>query len=199
MGIRVAYGNRNNIGAAISSGVVPKDSIIITKDDDYSAELFFYDVETKLKHIVAKTKFGSVEDALLYAISNSVSGNVVTVLEDGKYRAYVVQPDGGLEPIDTGLIAPDGTNLLDRVIHLEKYSHAHGNKTLLDSLTKEQIDRWDALAEAFGGEVEGLTLVKSSSEANSITVTDEKTMEVNEVSLSKIVQSEGEELVINGG
>lgn len=40
MGVRVAYGKKSKITSAIASGVIPKDSLIITSDypacrDDY--------------------------------------------------------------------------------------------------------------------------------------------------------------------
>lgn len=42
MGVRVAYGKKSKITSAIASGVIPKDSLIITSDAEES-ELFFYD------------------------------------------------------------------------------------------------------------------------------------------------------------
>ena len=42
MGVRVAYGKKGRISAAIASGTIPRDSLIITSDSKES-ELYFYD------------------------------------------------------------------------------------------------------------------------------------------------------------
>ena len=40
MGVRVAYGKKGRISAAIASGTIPKDSLIITSDSKESDILF---------------------------------------------------------------------------------------------------------------------------------------------------------------
>lgn len=103
MAVRVSYGAKASVAAAIQSGIIPKDSIIITKlDDSGSSELMFYDKDAVLAHIVSKTKFGSVTEAVAYAKANSQVGGIVTILEGGKYTAYVVQPDFTLVPFGAG-------------------------------------------------------------------------------------------------
>ena len=103
MGVRVAYGKRDHVTAAINNGVIPIDSIIIAKDDDHSAGLMFYDKSSNLIHIVAKTKFASMEEAFDYAAVKGGVGTVVTALDGDKYSAYIVQPGGELEPIGGGV------------------------------------------------------------------------------------------------
>ena len=44
-----------------------------------------------------------------------------------------------------------------------------------------------------------LGLVKSSAAQNKIAVTSDGTMEVNSLNVNKLVQTDGEELVLNGG
>lgn len=103
MAVRVSYGNKASVAAAIQSGIIPKDSIIITKlDASGSSELMFYDKDAVLAHIVSKTKFGSVTEAVAYAKANSQVGGIVTILENGRYTAYVVQADFSLAPFGVG-------------------------------------------------------------------------------------------------
>lgn len=110
MAIRVAYGEKDGVSAAIESGVIPQDSIIITKPDDSdSSELMFYDKASVLAHIVAKTKFDSTDEAIEYAMANSRIGGVITILQGGKYTAYMVQADFSLTPIGAGDV-PVATN-----------------------------------------------------------------------------------------
>lgn len=196
MGIRAAYGPRNSIQTAINNGIIPIDSIIITSDDPRNAELMFYDDKTTLKHIVAKTKFDSTDEALQYAAATSCSGNVVTVLESGKYRAYVVQDDNTLSPIGTGSIAPEYESLLKRIEKVEESQHTHENKDLLDSLTPEMIETWNN-ALTPGGDT--LSLVKGTTSENGISISEDGTMTVNEVSITKIVQSPDDELILSCG
>ena len=196
MGIRVAYGPRNNIKAAIANGIVPVDSIIITSDEQNTAELMFYDDKTTLKHIVSKTKFDSVDDAMRYAAENSCSGNIVTVLESGKYQAFIVQPDNTLSPVGSGSIIPETESLLRRIEVLEKGSHTHDNKEFLDSLTPELIETWK---NALKPSNDNLSLVKGSNEANGVSIAEDGTMVINEVNITKIVQSPDEELIFACG
>lgn len=196
MGIRVAYGPRNNIKAAIANGIVPVDSIIITSDEQNTAELMFYDDKTKLKHIVSKTKFGSVDAAMQYAAENSCAGNIITILDGGKYQAFIVQPDNTLSPVGSGSILPESESLLSRIEKLEDNSHSHDNKELLDSLTPEMIETWN---NALTPGNDTLSLVKGSSAENGVSIAEDGTMVINEVSITKIVQSPEEELIFSCG
>lgn len=55
MGVRVAYGKKGRISAAIASGTIPKDSLIITSDSKES-ELYFYDANGEMKNISGATR-----------------------------------------------------------------------------------------------------------------------------------------------
>lgn len=103
---------------------------------------------------------------------------------------------------------------------LSDKAHEHANKTVLDSITAEKINNWDAAqtnileAVSIGGvdapisekkvdipvaTAEKLGVVKSSSAKDQIAVSADGIMSINTVSLSKIVQAANETLVINGG
>lgn len=93
---KVAYGSRDNIKAAISSGVIPAGSIILTND---SEEIFFYDLEKNLKHYEEKYKFTSKEEAQSWIDKYDCSGQILSVQENNKCNIYVVGYDNKLNLI----------------------------------------------------------------------------------------------------
>lgn len=113
MGVRVAYGQRKNVSAAIASGVIPNETIIITKDDSDS-ELLFYDANSNLRTIAERTRFDTLEEAEAWAKQYPCVGFVFSVkTETGERRLYSVNDDSTLSPADNELdenfiIAIDG-------------------------------------------------------------------------------------------
>lgn len=88
MGIRVAYGKKENIQAAILSGAIPKDSIIFTSDHEDTTEIFFYDAFGSLKSATIEANTGT-ED--LSALAEQVAA-----LEEEKLdRSEVSEVDSG--------------------------------------------------------------------------------------------------------
>lgn len=106
------------------------------------------------------------------------------------------------------------------VNELSGKAHEHANKTVLDSITTEKINNWDAAqvnileAISIGGidapisdkkvdipvaTAEKLGVVKGSSAKDQIAVDADGIMSINTVSLSKVVQAADEVLIINGG
>lgn len=106
------------------------------------------------------------------------------------------------------------------VNELSGKAHKHANKTVLDSITTEKINNWDAAqvnileAISIGGidapisdkkvdipvaTAEKLGVVKGSSAKDQIAVDADGIMSINTVSLSKVVQAADEVLIINGG
>jgi len=198
MGVNIAYGKSEKIQEAIANGIIPVDSIIITKDNDTEAELFFYDSETKLKHIVANNKFSSADAALEYATLESRAGNIITVLVDERYHAYMVQPDGTLSSLGSGSVSPDDPDgsILARVETLELKSHTHTNKTALDIITEEMMNQWNSAADALFGVGAECRLVKGSSAVNGVSVAEDGTMSVNDINILKVIQDDGDEIII---
>lgn len=84
MGIRVAYGKKDNIQSAILSGAIPKDSIIFTSDNEETTEIFFYDALGSLKS--AATGSGSGTEELL-DIAEKVAANAVAIETESKQRS----------------------------------------------------------------------------------------------------------------
>lgn len=204
MGIRVACGREASIQTAIQNGIIPKDSIIITKDDRNKAELMFYDSTSSLRHIVARTQFASSDEAIAYALANSLAGQVVTVLNDGAYSTCVVQPDFSLQEVGAGRFQPETIEeLVSGVEALKKTAHTHENRALLDAITADRMLKWDtgvvdmgSLPTATNGEK---GLVQGTSSENGVSVLDDGTMTVNSVNISKLVQGEGDTLVLYCG
>lgn len=84
MGIRVAYGKKENIQAAILSGAIPKDSIIFTSDHEDTTEIFFYDAFGSLKSATAESGAGAEE---LNALTEQVAANAAAIAAESEQRA----------------------------------------------------------------------------------------------------------------
>lgn len=84
MGIRVAYGKKGNIQAAILSGAIPKDSIIFTSDNEETTEIFFYDAYGSLKSATTETGSGVEE---LKALAEKVAANTAAIESEAEQRA----------------------------------------------------------------------------------------------------------------
>ena len=89
MAVRVAYGKKTGINAAISNGTIPKDSIIITKDG-VEAELLFYDSDGNLKNIAERTRFTSIQEAEKWINDYPCDGLVLTIYNGTNWKPYVV-------------------------------------------------------------------------------------------------------------
>lgn len=192
----------------LSNPVLSPDSIIITSDSPDKAELFFYDSKDVLKHIVAKTTFSSRDEALEYAARRSLVGQVITVLENGEYAAFLIQNDGTLSPVGSGSTSGGS-------------SHSHQNMTLLDAITQERMDKWDS--GSGGGLIQSILLgghaldikngvvdipmalaqrlgvVRGTDVENGISINADGTMVVNTLNINKLVQTLGDEIIFRCG
>lgn len=102
MGVRVAYGKRENILPAIESGTIPKDCLIITKNTKES-EMFFYDRNGQLSVIAERTRFDNLDEAKEWVQKYLCKGYVIVVKGDTGWYPYIVQEDGSLS-----LVGSDG-------------------------------------------------------------------------------------------
>lgn len=84
MGIRVAYGKKENIQAAILSGAIPKDSIIFTSDHEDTTEIFFYDAFGSLKSATTEAGTGTEN---LSALAEQVAANAAAIEAESEHRA----------------------------------------------------------------------------------------------------------------
>lgn len=101
MGVRVAYGKKNKISAAITSGVIPKDSLIITSDSKES-ELYFYDSGGNLKSISERTQFETLAEAHAWVQTYDCVGRIISVHNGSDWVPYIVDASGQLSPISSG-------------------------------------------------------------------------------------------------
>ena len=101
MGVKVAYGKRENVAPAIESGKIPNDSIIITRDES-DTELLFYDADGELKVVAERTRFGSMEEAEQWVKKYPCKGYILNIQNDGEWVPYSVQEDNTLSPIENG-------------------------------------------------------------------------------------------------
>lgn len=104
MGVRVAYGKRSKIQSAITAGVIPEDSLIITNDAE-EAELFFYDVNGDMKRISERTQFETLTEAKAWVQQYDCSGRILSIHNGEDWAPYIVCADNSLSPIAGG----DGT------------------------------------------------------------------------------------------
>ena len=102
MAARIAYGPRDKIWSSIESEVIPKGSLIITRDDEKREELFFYDTVGELKKIHEREKFLTFTEAEAWAKKYECAGSVFSVHNGTGWSLYLVQDDGTLAPIDPG-------------------------------------------------------------------------------------------------
>lgn len=95
---KTAYGSKDRIDQAIKSGAIPPGTIILTDD---TAEILFYDLEGKLQLYEEKYKFDCKEDVeeWIQKYPDECKGRIVSIHEDDKCNAYIINHDGSLTPI----------------------------------------------------------------------------------------------------
>lgn len=107
---RVAYGAKGKISAAIQSGVIPPDTIIIT-DDAVETELLFYDIDGNLKSVAERSRFNALSEAEAWAKTYDCRGQIFSVHNGADWAMYQVQDDGTLSPVTGG--APQRIDRID--------------------------------------------------------------------------------------
>lgn len=101
MGVRVAYGKKSKISGAIASGVIPKDSLIITSDRD-EAELYFYDASGDMKAISERKQFETLTEAKAWIAAYDCVGHVVSVHNGTDWEPYIVTQGNKLSSVGSG-------------------------------------------------------------------------------------------------
>ena len=103
MGVRVAYGNRSKIAGAIASGVIPRDSLIIT-DDAADSEMFFYDVHGNMRKIADKRRFETLTEAEEWVKTYDCTGQILSVQNGSDWIPYTVSSGGQLVPVSSATV-----------------------------------------------------------------------------------------------
>ena len=112
MGVRVAYGKKSKITSAIASGVIPKDSLIITSDAEES-ELFFYDAAGNMKRISERKQFETISEAQAWVKNYDCVGHIISVHNGSDWVPYIVSDEGALTPVGSGEISVEDIKTID--------------------------------------------------------------------------------------
>lgn len=94
-GMKLGYGNYNNIERAINKGLIDERDIVIT--DDTSELVYIRDDLTRQLVRPRVRRFQNISAAIieLNSTSDTYAGDVVMILnESGEYEPYIVQSDG---------------------------------------------------------------------------------------------------------
>lgn len=166
MGVRVAYGKKGRISAAIASGTIPKDSLIITSDSKES-ELYFYDANGEMKNISERKQFETLTEAQAWVKTYDCAGHIISVHNGSDWVPYIVSADGKLSPVNAGDISVGDVKVIDggadhkvtatltegsvtlAQLHADVQSaigkaHSHTNKAELDKIVTGDKAKWDA-------------------------------------------------------
>lgn len=141
MGIRVAYGKKENIQAAILSGAIPKDSIIFTSDNEDTTEIFFYDAFGSLKSAATESGAGTEE---LNALAEKVAANAAAIEAESEQRADA----------DTSIMALIGQLASNHTTDVEALREAD---TALQTELEEKHLTLKGLIDEMGLKVDGLS------------------------------------------
>lgn len=112
MGVRVAYGLRDDIDNAIKNDVIPKDCIVIT-EDGAEPEMFFYDIDGNLKPIEERNRFVSLSEARAWVQKYGCAGHIFSIQNGTSWVPYIVQEDGTLSTITGEATVVDNIHCID--------------------------------------------------------------------------------------
>ena len=101
MGVRVAYGQKDNIASAIEAEIIPRDSIILTSDSEDS-EMYFYDTNGNMKIVTERARFETLYEANMWVSKYDYSGKIISVHNGSDWVPYIVADNHSLQPISGG-------------------------------------------------------------------------------------------------
>lgn len=169
---------------------------------------------------IGMSKVTGLEDALAAKVSVVEGCRMITTEEGEKLESLVIDEDGKVAV--SGTISASNVQGLEALL-ATKVDVEEGKGLSTNDLTDALLEKLNGIADGAQANVlEGIRIngteivlvdkyadipiagdilgvVKSSSAENGVTVNEDGTMTVNAISLSKIVQAEDEELVLNGG
>lgn len=101
---KFAYGEKEKISNAIKNGIIPKDCIIITKDD-VDPELLFYNSDGELSNISERTRFTTITEAQQWVKKYPSKGLIFTIHNGSEWAPYIVDDNNKLKPISQNVIS----------------------------------------------------------------------------------------------
>lgn len=101
MAFNVIYADKNKIKSSIKQGIIPKESLILTTDENQS-EAYYYDDVGKLKYITKKTSFSSLLEARIWVAKYDYEGEIISVYENNKWVPCIVGKNQVITAIQYG-------------------------------------------------------------------------------------------------
>lgn len=101
MAFNVIYADKNKIKSSIKQGIIPKESLILTTDENQS-EAYYYDDVGKLKYITKKTSFSSLLEARIWVAKYDYEGEIISVYENNEWVPYIVGKNQVITAIQYG-------------------------------------------------------------------------------------------------
>lgn len=101
MAFNVIYADKNKIKSSIKQGIIPKESLILTTDENQS-EAYYYDDVGKLKYITKKTSFSSLLEARIWVAKYDYEGEIISVYENNNWVPYIVGKNQVITAIQYG-------------------------------------------------------------------------------------------------
>lgn len=221
MGIKLAYGARENIDGAIRNGEIPHEAIIVTSDSKES-EMFYLHSDGTLHNIAEKDRFSTISEASNWIKKYDCIGRIISVHNGDDWVAYIVTSDNKLSPLEggsgggTGGVTKEELELrleekVDKVDGARLITDEEANK-LLSVESGAQVNKIDAIqlggtpAEISNKTVNipvatqlALGMVKGSSKENGVEVLEDGTLMVHSINIDKLIQSDGDFLILDGG
>lgn len=111
MAFNVVYSDKDRIQGAIESGVIPRESLVLTSDDAKRSEMYYYDDNGQLKTITKKIQFNSMVEARIWANKYDYIGEVISINIDGHWVPFLVNDNNdfiNLQPKDKTYDIIDG-------------------------------------------------------------------------------------------
>lgn len=217
---KIGYGNYLDIDSAIAKGLLDGKDLVITKD---TSELVYITNDKTKQVIQTRLKRFESEDAALAELISSpdtYAGQPVVIKNDtGCYQLYLVLTNDNGEFIVNPAFDASGTHVAcdmkslvtndNGIMSIAGIEEAEVGSLLTkqadDSVEWKKIDIPDTSKLVTESELEAKDyatkgdLVKSSTENNKVSITEDGTMEINSFTFDKLVQNESDEFVIFGG
>lgn len=110
MAFNVVYSDKDRIQGAIESGVIPRESLVLTSDDAKRSEMYYYDDNGQLKTITKKTQFNSMPEARYWVARYDYRGILISVFQNNKWTPYIIGPQQSFIPVISEKVSYDEIN-----------------------------------------------------------------------------------------
>lgn len=146
MGVRIAYGKREDIDDAVRTGAIPKETFIVSNEDQ-STEMFYLHSDGSMHSIAERQTFYSIDSAESWISKYNCRGRILSVYTDGHWRAYIVTNNDSLSSIEGSGSGGDGgsvdlSDIKEQIIGLER---SVGEKSEESDVQSDNL--WSAIDE----------------------------------------------------